>query len=403
VADILATPEPPLPQLDRIVAAPVFAADGRLQTVPGYHRDSRTFYAPAPGFLLPPIAPDPDAQDVTRAKDLIFNELLADFPFAGPADEAHAAALLLLPFARDLIAGPTPLHSVESPVPGSGKDLLLDNLLRVSTGAVVGGMTEAGNDDEWRKRLTAQLAGGPTAIIMRNLRRPLDSGAVAQALTGEYWEDRELGRNKVIRVPIRCVWASSANNPVMSTEQSRRTVRIRLDAGVERPWERRSFRHPNLGRWAAGHRAELVWSALTLIQSWLVAGRPRGTANLGSYEEWAAVIGGILDYAGIVGFLANRHDVYEISDVESEPWRALVESWWHQFGEREVGTRDLFPLALEIDGFDLSGVCERSQRTSFGRLLGQQRDRVFGCYRLGRGRVVHNSQQWRLSAVLPTQ
>ncbi len=36
------------------------------------------------------------------------------------ADRAHALALLLLPYARDLIDGPTPNHLAESPEPGSG-------------------------------------------------------------------------------------------------------------------------------------------------------------------------------------------------------------------------------------------------------------------------------------------
>jgi hypothetical protein len=54
--DILATPDPPLPILRRIVEVPVFAPDATLQTTPGYHAGSRTYFSPPPGFTLPPVS-----------------------------------------------------------------------------------------------------------------------------------------------------------------------------------------------------------------------------------------------------------------------------------------------------------------------------------------------------------
>ena len=49
VADVQATPDQPLPVLSRVVQAPVYAPDGTLQTTPGYHAASQTYYAPAEG------------------------------------------------------------------------------------------------------------------------------------------------------------------------------------------------------------------------------------------------------------------------------------------------------------------------------------------------------------------
>ena len=42
------------------------------------------------------------------------------------ADLANAVAAFILRFVRLLIEGPTPLHLIESPTPGSGKGLLAD-------------------------------------------------------------------------------------------------------------------------------------------------------------------------------------------------------------------------------------------------------------------------------------
>ncbi len=53
------------------------------------------------------------------------------------ADRAHALALLLLPYARDLIDGPTPNHLAESPEPGSGHQRRDLSLSPYSTGTWV--------------------------------------------------------------------------------------------------------------------------------------------------------------------------------------------------------------------------------------------------------------------------
>ncbi len=83
---------------------------------------------------MPPIPDRPSADQIHRARDLFIGDLLGDFPFVDEADKANVLALYLLPFARELIDGPTPLHLIEKPSPGSGASLLLDAL-----GLLVGG------------------------------------------------------------------------------------------------------------------------------------------------------------------------------------------------------------------------------------------------------------------------
>jgi hypothetical protein len=223
---MLARPDPPSPPLTRVTETPAFAPDGSLQTIPGYHPASQTFYAPPPGLHVHDVPARPSKVDLGVAKALIL-EVLADFPFVSQADEAHAIALFLLPYVRDLIPGATPNHLIEAPTPGSGKGLLADVLLRPATGQHVGIVTEARDDEEWRKRLTSRLREARTVLLLDNVRRPLDSGQLAAALTGLVWEDRLLGTNETIRVPVRCVWVTTANNPLLSLEMARRSIRIR--------------------------------------------------------------------------------------------------------------------------------------------------------------------------------
>jgi hypothetical protein len=215
-------------------------------------------------------------------------------------------AALVAPFARDLIDGPTPLHEVEAPSPGTGKTLLVDLLTYPALGRPLAAMTEGKDEDEWRKRLFAKLRTAPTALLLDNIKRRLDSGALASAITSyPQWEDRILGVSEVARVPVRCVWLLTGNNPALSSEMTRRTVRIRLDAKQDRPWLREGFRHADIREWVRANRGQRVWAALTLVQAWIAKGRPEGERTLGMFERWAKVMGSILEVGLIPGFLKN--------------------------------------------------------------------------------------------------
>jgi hypothetical protein len=352
VKDMLAVPNPPLLVLSRITEVPVFAPDGTLQTEAGYHPAAQVYCAPPKGFTVPEVSKNPTLEEVRLAKDWIFGELLGDFPFVEDADRAHATAMLLLPYARDLIQGPTPNHLVESPVPGSGKGLLVDVCLRAAFGPHLGVIPQANEEAEWRKRITAALKEGRGAIVIDNLRKSLDSGIVAAALTAENWSDRILGQSEMVNLPVRCIWVATGNSPSVSTEIARRSIRIRIDASCERPWnrEREGFKHPNLRVWADEHRSDLVWAALTLIQAWVADDQPLwDSKTLGSYEHWAAVLGGILETNAIEGFLGNLEELYEVADAEGACWGSFVERWWERYEEKVMGVGDLFLTAVEAD------------------------------------------------------
>jgi putative DNA primase/helicase len=396
IEDMLAAPAYPLPSLLNIVQVPVFAPDGSLQTEPGYHEAARSFYAPATGFTVPPVPVNPSKAEVEQARALIVEELFGDFPFISSSELANTVSVFLDPYIRNLIKGPTPLRLIEAPMAGSGKGLLADVMVRAAVGQHINIMPAANDDDEWRKRITAQLIRLPSVISIDNLTSSLDSGSLASVLTTTIWNDRLLGSSEMVNIPNRCVWIATANNPTMSTEIARRTVRIRLDPKVERPWRRTGFRHENLRGWVDDHRSEIVCAALTLVQAWIHAGRPMGSIRLGSFEKWAAVHGGILQTIGVPGFLGNLEEFYEASDLEGATWRQFVALWSDEFDEAEVGVADLFSLALKIEGFDFGKGADRSQRITFGRQLSRQRDRVIGVHRITQTREVRRLKRWRL-------
>lgn len=400
VEDVLAQARWDFPVLRGVVDRPILRRDGSILRTPGYDPVSGLYLDPAPGLRVPPITDRPTARDVTEAVALL-EQPLADFAFVSPADKATALALGLLPFVRELIPGPTPLHMIEAPTPGTGKGLLADVQLYPASGKQRGLLSQAGADDEWRKRLLSELRQGRAVVQLDNLNRTLDSGALCTVLTAyPSWDERLLGVNTMVRVPVRCTWLATANNPTLSMEMARRTVRCRLDPQVERPWEREDFGIPRLLEWVAARRGELIRAYLTLARGWICAGRPpwRGRA-LGSFEHWSDVVGGILQHAGVGGFLDNLGELYETADVETSVWRSFVLSWWEAHQDREVGTAELFPLALATEGLDLGNGQERAQKTRFGMQLSKQRDRIIADYRVALVAERHRLTRWRL---LPT-
>jgi hypothetical protein len=402
IKTLLATPDPGLPVLAGIVTTPVFGRNGSLLTEPGYHPDARLLYQPISGFALPNIPERPTADEIASARALLIDDMLADFPFTGPAEQAHALALLLVGFLRAMIDGPTPLHLIEKPSPGTGATLMVDAIATVLTGAGASVMTEGRDDEEWRKRVTAKLRQVPSLVLIDNLRHPLDSSALAAALTAPYWEDRILGVSEMTRLPIRCVWIATGNNPEFSNEMARRIVRIRLDARIDQPWRRKGFRHPDLIGWIRANRARLVAACLTLCRAWIAAGRPRGSRVIGSYESWSQILGAVLEVIGIEGFLGNLDEMMEVSDRDGAIWRSFVLAWWDRFGTAEVGTSDLYQLALVCEPpLPLGSGNERSQRIRLGKALGRMRDRMFRlagvCVRIEISGTYQRAQRWRLA------
>jgi len=118
---------------------------------------------------------------------------------------------------------------------------------------------------------------------------------------------------------------------------------------------------------------------------------------MGMFEGWAATMGGILDVAGIPGFLTNQQAFYDASATEGRVWHLLATMWWREFEGRSVPVSKLYELVRrECLPLDLRGRDEHAQRTSFGMQLRQQRDRRFGNFRIESAGELQGAQRWRL-------
>jgi len=395
---MLSVVTPKLPALTGVVEAPFLEPGGGVVANAGYH-PATGLYLSLGRLSVPPVSEQPTSTEMEEARRLLLEEMLGDFPFVHQADRAHAVALIIQPLVRSVIQGPTPLFDIEAPLEGTGKGLLAKVVGYIATGHAPPVRTEGRDDDEWRKRLTSALLETPPVLLLDNVRQKLNSAAMSAVLTAEEWGDRILGQTRDVKVPVRTTWIMTGNNPLYSGEIARRLVRIRLDAGQEHPWERQGFRHPNLTAWVLQERGRLVWAVLTLARAWVAYGKPEGQEVMGSFERWAAVMGGILQVAGVQGFLGNREEVYARVQAEGEAWRTLVDIWWEIYRDQRVGTDQLLALATEHKLLvDLrAGRSERGARTALGMELARLRDRVVGRYQVrDAGQASSGAAQYRL-------
>ena len=372
--DLLSRPDLPFPRLEAISRVPVVLPGGVMLLENGYDPESN--------ILLELDGLTGLRSDMPTDEALtLLDDVYGDFPFAEVAGKAHSLALTLQPFVRPLISGPTPLYLIDAPARGTGKGLLSETTALITLGYPAPVMSQPKDGDELEKRITAALLEGRSFCLLDNVTQ-LSSPHLAAALTAELWQGRMLGKSEMLTLPNTATWLATGNNVEISDEFARRIIPIRLDAGVERPEERRGFKHANLPEHVKSHRCELVSACLSLVQAWIDAGMPKGEATLGRYESWAGVLGGILEVSGIPGFLEGRERLHAEADSETTEWAAFTERWWATYKKRAVTAKDLFEilgkykLLLDLWG----GRSELSAMQRIGRALSSKRDRVFGGY-----------------------
>lgn len=380
--DMLALPADTLPSVDRIVGVPVYDRDGRLLLEPGYHAGEQLWYAPSGVPASDLCAPEhPCSEQVARARALL-EELVHDFPFASGSDRTHFFCGLLLPLVRAMVRGPTPLLMIEAPTTGSGKSLLAKVVLMLYTGQVPPLQAWPEQEEEARKTITTMLSAGHAVHCIDNLQvhRRHSSANLAVLLTTECWSDREMHSHRQVQLPNRALWIATGNNPSLSDELSRRSIRCRLVPSTERPELRTGFRHPDLLGWVREQRSRLLNAGHVLVQSWIASGRPPGGGTMGSFESWVEVVGGIVQHAGFLGFLANKEQVRE---PRSEAMGDFYAAWWDAHGDAEVPVGVLARLAARDD------LCRKlwpdrmpaGIAAALGLLLREHRDQVLLDYR----------------------
>ena len=405
--EILGQPAP-FPRLDGVVTAPCLLPDGTVLYEPGYDPKSGLYLALPPNLEVPPVSDAPTDSAIAAAVEFI-DELLHDFPFAEDASAANARALLLTAAIRPSISGCAPLGIIAAPQAGTGKGLLADCASILATGAPANREAAPVGEAEWDRRIYASLRQGSPIILLDNLIHPLRAAALAMALTAEHYKSRILRSSNAPAVPQKAVWIATGNNVQLGGDMGRRVFWIRLDAEESEPWKRTDFIHADLLGWVKANRGHLLHALLTMARAWHAAGRPTPEVTpLGSFENWTTVVGGILQFVGIRGFLANSEHHGALADEDDAQWRAFLGVLVDGIGDGAFTVKDLVKGLDERDAWKEalpdSLTSESEGGGNLNRRIGMAfrtiENRRFGPeqYRLVRAGTHHHAVVWRVLA-----
>lgn len=333
ILDIMAADCLPFPPLQGVITTPIIRLDNKLIASPGYDDENLTYYHPLPGFTMPGIPDEPTVLDNRRAVELL-EEIIIDFPFVEDGgSRTNAIAAMFTAVLRPMINGPVPFALFDKPQRGTGASLLAECINIIATGREAAMFTAPVKDEEWKKNITSQVRSGKLIVTVDNIEGKLYAPSLASVLTSTIWQDRLLGQNEIVTLPHRIFWIGTGNNIQLGGDLPRRCFWIRMDANEAQPWKRSGFKHPNIKEWVMEKRGDIVAAILTLARSWILAGRPApdDLPKLGGFEAWVEVIGGILSYHKIAGFLGNQEALYDEADADGKQWeifiQALYENW----------------------------------------------------------------------------
>jgi hypothetical protein len=261
-----------------------------------------------------------------------------------------------------------------------------------------------------RKRITALALNGERLVTFDNLAGKLGNAELDAALTTTIWQDRLLGENKIVTVPLLMTMFATGNNVQIGADTTRRVCPIRLETSEERPEERQGFRYPHLLPHVERHRPRLLGAALTILRGYIMNGIPdQGLSAWGSYEEWSRVVRGAIVWIGLPDPAQGRIEMADRADDGATAMRALLTAL-RQVDQESCGltaaemcerarpparATDPQPPSWQVDLRDaieqLAGRLD--SRTLGGRLRLYQR-RIFGGWYLARAGTSHQAARW---------
>lgn len=253
---------------------------------------------------------------------------------------------------------------VDANVRASGKGLLVDAVSLIYGGRRCAPLPPCPDPAEERKRITALAMNGAPLVLLDNVNYPIGSGPLDAALTATTWEDRQLGSLAMVRLPLRAAWWVTGNNVQFraGSDTARRALHIRLQSPHEHPEQRSDFRHPDLRKWVATHRSDLVCAVLTLLRAYCAAGCPdQSLRPWGSFEGWSALVRGCLVWAGEPDPYDTHDELARSADRDADALDDLLTGWQRaqeRLGKNGCTVRDVLDLLDRPDAEHATGLQE---------------------------------------------
>lgn len=403
----------PLKRLLATHSLPFCTPAGRLVMRPGFDAETG-LYLHLPYDYLPSVPNDPSPEQIGVALAVLVGPWRA-YTFASADDAAAMVASVLTAVCRPILEL-CPAILFEAAAQGSGKTLAATALGSLMTGQREGVAPFAGfNDQELLKRFTAGVLTGQRYHCLDNLVGYVNSPTLAALLTTGRVQDRVLGSSRTVDAAIRALVTMTANNASLSADLLRRTMRVRIDSGVDPIARRFAFTPPDE---ALRDRLKIAEAACVIWRAYFNAGAPRIAAeDAGGYGQWVALCRQPVLWLQREGFTdrlgwtlgdpaASMLAPAENHDPEIEAHGDMLRALWALSQGADFTARDALvwlkavgddddptTLLREAVGEFLPGRQEVTAR-SLGKAFGFRRDRVVRGLVLRRGRQTRDCTWW---------
>jgi hypothetical protein len=317
--------------------------DGTIHFVSGYDPTTGLFHDRLPSFN---IALTPSRDDARRAAEALL------VPFSQyQFDDASAGSPLLLSALFTAIERPflsvAPLYVIRSPMPGTGKGLIVRSLVRLAYNTLPVIATWGGSSEEFEKRLGALLLQAPGALCIDNANGMQIKGDLLESIITEGCADiRPLGRSETVRVRNRSFMTLTGNNPIITGDMARRALPIDIlprSADPER--DRYGF---NPAEYLQRRRTAFLSAAFIAMRAFRLAGMPRqGLPAVGSFDEWSRKVRDLVywltDYDVSEAFRRNKAE-----DPRRQGEAALLAALYGHYGANSFRSADAIAIHKRV-------------------------------------------------------
>ena len=285
-------PAKAVPKVSGIIEAPLVTPDGRVLNTRGFDEGTGLYMSESVELgVLPTPA---------EAWVILTTEMLGEFTFASPLDQAVAVAMMVSAVQRKSV-DKAPAFLLTASEQGSGKTTLALAIHATLTGRSAPLRSWVSNFEESRKQLLSMLMEAPLTIIYDNV---YDGSTIAcphlaTVLTTPEWTDRVLGVSDDRAVSTKATFIATGNNVKLSADLASRFMPCRLlkRAGY-------GYKHPDVITYCRANRARWLGAALALAFD-------RGAEVHGRFPEWDHTVGGAICRASGV-------DIYEAFTTAAE-------------------------------------------------------------------------------------
>lgn len=283
-----------LPKVIGVARHPYFDNSLNIVNYAGYNKDTQ-YYLPESCT----IEKDAHSMTIKEAYD-VFEEAFGSMNYREEVDRQADFACFLTPPWR-MVIGNSPIVSVTSNSPGSGKGLrqtIFNSVWTNDKGAVI---SKPRSEDELKKQLFASLRSGITHVAIDNISQKLLSDVLATYSTMPHMSDRAVYGKTIETYKNDLFISVNGNHLRFSEDLATRLLPIHLDineSSLVRNYKAEGRKtETEILNYAKKNRDKIIGASLRISQEYIDKGMPEQPTGESRFEKWKRCVLGSVYYS----------------------------------------------------------------------------------------------------------